>query len=339
MMDGMTETDRIERDLAATRARMDSRLDELQDHLTPKQMLNDAFAYLRGGEGADFTKDLVTRARANPLPVALVGVGIAWLMASNHSAAIPDRRLPPPWQDDSLDVRLRHAEGNVHRLDHDDDDSYAARLDDARGKVVGVARDASDTAASYAQRIKDAVASATQSVRETSHELKAGASDALARAGNSAGERSGSIQQGTNKMAQSGRTALASVASNPFALGALAAVVGIVAGALLPTSEEEEAALGSVATKLRTAGRDLAQDVVDRGGRIAADTLDAVKGSAEAHGLSTDKPVGELLADVKSGDLLGNVKQVAQESVQAGKEAARTHIAGEAKPEASQTAG
>ena len=48
MMNGMTETDRIERDLAATRARMDNRLDELQDHLTAKQMLNDAFAYFRG---------------------------------------------------------------------------------------------------------------------------------------------------------------------------------------------------------------------------------------------------------------------------------------------------
>ena len=172
-------------------------------------------------------------------------------------------------------------------------------------------------------------------MRETSHDLKAGASDAFARAG-SAGERGASIQEGTNKMAQSGRSALASVASNPFALGALAAVVGIVAGALLPTSDEEEAALGSVATKLRTAGRDLAQDVVDRGGRIATDTLDAVKGSAEAHGLTADKPVGELLADVKSGDLLGNVKQVAQESVQAGKEAAQTHIAGDAKTGAEQ---
>ena len=126
-------------------------------------------------------------------------------------------------------------------------------------------------------------------------------------------------------------TRWASVAGNPFALGAIAALVGIVAGALLPVSEQEEAALGSTATKLRTAGRDLAQDVVDRGGRVATDTLEAIKGSANAHGLTTDKPIGELLADVKSGDLLGNVKQVAQETLQAGKDSAQTHIAGEAK--------
>ena len=330
MMDELSETDRIEHDLAATRARMDSRLDELQDHLTPKQMLNDAFAYFRGGEGADFTNDLVTRARANPLPVALVGVGIAWLMASSRSSAEPVRPVSIGHGDD-FDARLRAAEGSVQRFDHDDDDSYATRLDDARGKVVGVARDASDTASSYAQRIKDAVASA-QSVREKSHDLTAGASDALGRIGDGAADRGASLQEGTHSMAQTGRSTLASVASNPFALGAVAALVGIVAGALLPTSDQEEAALGSAATKLRTAGRDLAQDVVDRGGRIASDTLDAVKGSAEAHGLMTDKPVGELLADVKSGDLLGNVKQVAQETLQAGKESAQAHISGEPKP-------
>ncbi len=134
----LTETDRIERDLARTRARMDGRLDELQDHLTPKQMVNDAFAYFRGGDGADFTTDLVTRVKANPLPVALAGIGIAWLMASSRASAAPHSVAHQPHAD--LEARLRIAEGNVHRADDDDDDSYASRLDEARGSVVGVAR-------------------------------------------------------------------------------------------------------------------------------------------------------------------------------------------------------
>ena len=318
MMDELTDTDRIERDLAATRARMDGRLDELQDHFTPKQMLNDAFAYFSGGDGADFTKDLVTRAKANPMPVALTAIGIAWLMASARtSSATPG---PRPRHDD-LDARLRAAEGNVPRLDHDDDESYAGRLDDARGRVVGVFRGTSDTASSYAERIKDAVASASQRLRETSHDLTAGA-----------GKHGAALHEGTQNMANSTRTALSSVASNPFALGGVAALVGLLAGTLLPVSDEEKNALGSTATKLRTAGRDLAQDVVDRGGHIATDTLGAIKGSAEAHGLSGDRPVGELLGHAKSGNLLGNVKQVAQETVQAGRDSVQTHLAGNGTP-------
>ena len=328
-MDDMSEADRIERDLAKTRARMDHRLDELQTHLTPKQMLNDAFASFRGGEGADFTNDLIGKIKANPIPVALAGIGIAWLMASSShpagSSIGQTPKKPSPYGDD-LEARLRLAEGNVDRSAHDDDDSYSGRLDEARGKVLGLTRDASDTAASYATRVKDAVAATMQSVRETSHDLTSSTSSTLGQLGDRVSSHGTKIQEGTQTMARSTSNVLSSVTSNPFALGALAAVVGLVAGSLIPTSDEEEHALGSVATKLRASGRDLAQDVVDRGGRIANDTLGAVKDSAEAHGLTSGKPIGEVLSDVKSGALVDQVKHVANETLQAGKDSAHARI-------------
>ena len=52
------EIARIEGGPARTRARMATRIDELQRHLTPRQMLNDALVGIRGGRGADFTDDL-----------------------------------------------------------------------------------------------------------------------------------------------------------------------------------------------------------------------------------------------------------------------------------------
>lgn len=334
MMAELTETDRIEQDLARTRARMDGRLDQLQDHLTPKHMINDAFAYFRGGDGADFTQDLVGRVKANPLPVALAGIGIAWMMASSARPTSANPSASPTSHDD-FEARLRLAVGRVERFDDDDEDSYADRLDEARGAVVGVARTASDTAASYGQRIKDAIASAAQKARETGNDVSSGAGDALDRVKDAARERGTAIKEGNPDMTRSARDTLSSVARNPFALGGIAAVVGIVAGALIPTLDEEEAALGSVATNVRTAGRDLAQDVVDRGGQIANETLDAVKSSAEARGLTRDKPVGELVGDLKSGDLGENVKQVVQETLQAGNDSAQRHLSGsEASPSA-----
>jgi ElaB/YqjD/DUF883 family membrane-anchored ribosome-binding protein len=330
MTDETSETDRIEHELAQTRARMDSRLGELQDHLTPKQMLNDAFAYFRGGDGGDFANDLIARAKANPIPVALAGIGIAWLMASSSDSYKGDRPAKPR---DDLETRIRAAEGNVGRFDNDDDDSYAGRLDDARGKVVGVTRNASDTATSYAQRIKDAIASAGQNLRDKSHDLSASAGSAFNYLGDGATQRGAALQKGSKDMARTARETFSSVSGNPLALGAVAALVGLVAGSLIPTSSKEEEKLGSMATKLRTAGHDLAQDVVDRGGRIANDTIDAVKSSAEAHGLSAERPVGELLGDVMHGDLVGNIKQVAQETVGAAKESVHTHIAQQSQTE------
>lgn len=317
------ETAAIERDLAATRARMDSRLDELQDKMSPSQLANDALAYFGGGDGADFTANLVARARANPWPLALVGVGLVWLMASSHARS----PLPPEHRDDDLHARLSHAESSVVRLADEDDESYGSRLDDARGKVLDLARNASDTAASYAERVKDAVAAATQGVRRGVHDVSDQAQRGVSGIRARAAGGTTTMQGGTAKMTSSVRHTLSGVTANPLALGAIAAVVGLVAGALLPTRDEEQAALGPLAGRLRSAGSGLAQDVVDRGGRLANDTLAAVKDSAGAHGLTSDKSVGDVVQGLMSGDLVADVKQVAGETLQAGRDSAQTQFA------------
>jgi len=322
----IADTDHIERDLAKTRARMDRRLDELGDHLTPKQMVNDAFAYFRGGDGADFTQDVIGKVKANPLPVVLTVIGIAWLMASSNRSASSVSTAPAPREPD-ITVRLRNAEAGIVQGPDEHGDDHASRLDEARGKVLGITKGATDTASDYAQRIKQAVASATQSARETRYDLSAHALTAAGSISDQAQRSGQAITQGMGNMAQSTRDTLASVSANPFALGAIAAVVGLVAGALIPATEQEERALGETATRLRTAGRDLAQDVVDRGGQVASEALGAVKDSAEKHGLTTDKPIGDVAADLKSGALVDAVKDVASETLEAGKASAQNHFA------------
>ena len=213
------ETTQIEKDLAQTRARMDRRLDALQDHLTPRQLVNDAFAYFRGADGADFTRDLVARTKANPVPAALIGIGVAWLAATSRQSAATTRAIPRP--------RPTHA-----------------------GVLV---RKPSEEEAAYRPRPADA--------------------QAVARI---------SYPQGDTSMNRSPARKLSSVGNSPIALGAIAAVVGLVAGALIPTTEQEEKALGSTAGRVRAAGRDLAQDAVERGGQVANDALAAVKESASA---------------------------------------------------------
>lgn len=310
MADDTTDTDQIERDLAKTRARMDSRLDELGERLSPNQLVNDALSHVSGGDGADFTQTLIAKAKANPLPAALTGIGLVWLMASSQRQAAHATAAQP-----DLAMRLRSAEAGVVRRPDEHADDHASRLDEARGKVLGLAREASDTAASYAQRIKDAVASAGQSLRETSHDVGAGTSGAVGRLGEQAWHRGKAAGDGAR-----------SLAGNPVALGAAAALVGLIAGALIPVSDSEERALGNVADQLRSKGRDLAQDVVNRGAQVAGETLGAVKDSAQAHGLTSDKPVGELLGDIKSGELASHVKQVAQDVASAGKSSVQSQL-------------
>ena len=303
MAEATDDTDQIERDLAKTRERMDRRLDELGDRLAPNQIVNDALAHVTGGDGADFAQTLITKAKANPIPAALAGIGLAWLMVSSQDGRATVKRGVP-----DLATRLRTAEAGVFRIGDEHPDVHASRIDDARGQVLGIARDASDTAASYGQRIKDAIASASQTLSDTSQDLTSSASRAIGHVGGHGGARS--------------------MIGNPLVLGSAAALVGLVAGALIPVSDGEEQALGGVAGRLRSKGRDLAQDMVDRGAKVAGDAVAAVKDSAQAHGLTGDKPVGELLGDLKSGELLGHVKQAAQEVAGASKESVRSQLSG-----------
>jgi hypothetical protein len=322
----IAETDHIERDLAKTRARMDRRLDELGDHLAPKQIVNDALAYFKGADGADFTQDMISKVKANPLPVVLTGVGIAWLMASSTRPASTAPKQAAQRQSE-ITTRLRSAEAGVHRAVDEQPDDYASRLDDARGEVLGIAKSAADTAADYAARIRQATAEGALSVSATSSDITEKASAAASGLSKSAQRGGASFMQEIGNMAQSIRDTFLSVPANPLALGAIAAVVGLVAGALIPATEQEERALGGTADRLRTAGRDLAQDVVDRGGQVASDVIGAAQESAQAHGLTADKPVGEAVSDLKSGALVDAVKQVATETIDAGKDSAQSRFA------------
>ena len=325
MADDTPETEQIERDLAQTRARMDHRLDELQDKLTPAQMLNDAFASFSGGNGADFTRDLMARARANPLPVALTGIGLAWLMSSSgQPAPTAMSRTAPSYNEDDVLARIRAAEGGVIRGADEHEDAHASRLDEARGKVLGIARDTADTASSYAERIKQALASATDAALRKTHDYQTKAGDSLSSGLDSARGAAASLQKGATDMASSTSDALSGLTSNPLALGAMAAVVGLIAGSILPTSDEERDALGSTAAKLRDSGSELAQSLVDKTSQVASDAVSTAKHAAAEHGLTADKPIGELLSDAKSGALVDDVKSVARETVQAGQDSAST---------------
>ena len=128
-------------------------------------------------------------------------------------------------------------------------------------------------------------------------------------------------------MAQNTRTSFASLKSNPLALGGLAAVAGLILGSLLPTSDAEENAFGSAAGKLKATGRDMAQDLADKGGQVVNQVLDTARDSASREGLTADKPIGEAVAALKSGELVGSVKQVAADVLEAGKGAAKAEPA------------
>lgn len=351
MADNTSDPSRIEHDLEQTRSRLGGHLNELQNRLSPGQVLDDAVAYFRGNEGADFGRSLLESVRGNPLPAALTGIGLAWLMASgpraraaaqaSASAGTNRMRLYDESQDPgqggygAMALGMRTAEESVIREPDEAEHVYMARVDDARGQTVGLKREAQETSTSFGQRIRDVLASAQQSAAGAAQGLGHQVGSAASSIGSAAQGATRSVgdiaQRGGHAAGQVGNNMLATVSDSPVLLGALGLAAGALLGAFLPQSDQEEKALGRVAGQARDTARGLAQQAMDSGGQVAQTVLDAGRDSAKAHGLTSVDSAGSLLDAALSGDLAGNAKQVAQDVLRVSEESVRSEIGGQSQ--------
>ena len=69
-------------EIERTRTDMDATLSAIEHRLTPGQLVDQGIDYLRHSGANEFIANLGGSVKHNPLPVALVGIGLAWLMAA-----------------------------------------------------------------------------------------------------------------------------------------------------------------------------------------------------------------------------------------------------------------
>lgn len=69
-------------EIERTRTDMDATLSAIEHRLTPGQLVDQGIDYLRHSGANEFVANLGGSVKHNPLPVALVSIGLAWLMAA-----------------------------------------------------------------------------------------------------------------------------------------------------------------------------------------------------------------------------------------------------------------
>jgi hypothetical protein len=78
-----SQSERLEREAAETRWQLAGTVEELRDRLTPGRVVDQVVDYTRDGPAAEFLRNLKREARENPMPLVLIGIGIAWLMLAS----------------------------------------------------------------------------------------------------------------------------------------------------------------------------------------------------------------------------------------------------------------
>lgn len=158
----------IQREIELQRTRVEDTIDQIQQKLSPGQLVDELLAYTKGG-GGEFVSSLQRNVTANPLPVALLGVSLAWLIAkpassntsSRYSGSYTDRQ----WDDsinanrgytggddydyteydyDEIDYPVTSVSGSIRRTGYSTDEKggrFSHFVDDA-GKKFRAATDA-----------------------------------------------------------------------------------------------------------------------------------------------------------------------------------------------------
>ena len=85
---GQRRPEEIQAEIERTRTDLNETLHALEERFTPGQLVDQGLHYLRDSGANEYLTNLRAAATRDPLPLALVGVGLAWLMLSS-------RRGPP----------------------------------------------------------------------------------------------------------------------------------------------------------------------------------------------------------------------------------------------------
>ncbi|WP_299823605.1 DUF3618 domain-containing protein, partial [uncultured Jannaschia sp.] len=92
-----------ERDVEAARANLAGSIDSLEARLSPDALVEQGIAYFRG-DGRRHLDTLARNAKANPIPLVLIGIGVAWLAMGSNRNPRPNsagRRVPTDRYDDA----------------------------------------------------------------------------------------------------------------------------------------------------------------------------------------------------------------------------------------------
>jgi hypothetical protein len=308
-----TETTRIEQDLEHTRARLDATIGALQQKLSPGQLLDQALAYLKESGGAEFGRNLKLDVQANPMPVALVGIGLAWLMMSGSSrASSRDVRFgyePQSWDDEpevteGLVAKADAAAAAVQRTASETLQAFEERVAAAKAAALGIARGVGESASAFASRVDAAMQRVSEHGRSAVGSARHGVS--LAAGG----------------MRDTGRRTFGYLRDQPLLLGALGISAGALLAALLPPTRTEDELVGDWSDRMRERAQRAGAAALSRSGKIAGEVMTAASSAAEREGLTPEA------ARAGTAGTAERVRHVVDEAATAGRQAAERELSG-----------
>lgn len=275
----------IEREVEDARATLRATLDEIRGRMSPRQMLDQALDYAQASGGAEFTRNLGRQVRDNPLPVALIGAGIGWLLVADRNgrrAPLPAHAHASTDEGPGLGERVREAASSAYR-------GVRERAESAYEGTSSVYGSVSDTTSGIAHGVGETV----HHLGERASRLVGGTRERVAGLGSSASAYA-------DEVGRMQRDITAGVArlidEQPLVLGAVGLALGAAIAAVLPATTAERRAFGEASDRLRGRAGDVAREGYQQVRQSASEVVSEVREAATAP-RGDDRSGGEERSD------------------------------------------
>lgn len=312
----------LQREIDMQRNRVEDTIDQIQERLSPGQMVDELLAYTKGG-GGEFVSSLQRNVTANPLPVALLGVSLAWLMAKPASAGenASSNRGDAYSDTDEQNYPVAVISGtslrrSLRKPSDPEGEHYAEFTDDAgktfRAKSDGSGKRAghfSDEAGNRFKGFTNAAGERIEHFRDEAGNLIEEASDWASHTWQMARERMHDARDTMGTQASMGKAQVSNASDamlgqmenlnhtiinqfrdQPLVGGALAFALGAALGSTLPHTPQEDALMGEASEALKS-----------NVGHTAADFYEQSKVKAtELYATATEK-VGQVYEQAREG--------------------------------------
>lgn len=274
-------SDEIRRDIEVARTDLRGTVDALERKLTVGQIVDEVWGRVGNGRSATSAMSSVGDVfRDHPVPLALMGLGVAWLAVDKATGSESDD------ENGHGAGTYGRAEGRVgpYRGDEAREASGHASSGSLMDKAKGMASDATDKASDLADKAKDGW---------SGHD---GGSGMKARAGDAVDGAREAASQGTRKAKRGFRSAMD---EQPLALGAVAFGLGLASGLAAPTTSWEDKTMGRAADTVKDEAGSLAKETVEDVKEVAAGAANAAKDEAKRQSDTMKESMGAVATEAK----------------------------------------
>jgi hypothetical protein len=302
------DPDVIKSQIDRTRAEMDQTVDALQHKLSIEHLIDRTIGNLRDSAGRSRVLETI---RENPIPTALIGVGLAWLLYDQqhprqhtYGHAPRQRPLGPPdevghgSERDWLAPGAQYWEGSA-RGSNDGRGVIGRVRNTVQGlthKVGDVGSTVGERAGDVASRARNAASNIGEQAREGVGRVRDSAEDIANRARNvaddvgsrarefayTARERATHLGTDVRQQAQRGqRMFWGTYEENPLVMGAGALCLGLILGLSVPTTRAENKLMGETSDELARKARRLGKKAAETGSRVAETAMHSAKDAVE----------------------------------------------------------